>query len=280
MTRRPTWPRRAAPRRQALSLCWVGYKVHLTETCDEDLPNLITHVETTPAPAADGEVTPRVHQALQARDLLPGTHLVDTGFLDAELLVTSRRDFAVDLLGPTRPDVKWQARAGQGFAAADFRIDWQKKEATCPEGRTSISWTPALDKVHNQVVKIKFSTTDCGTCPSRERCVRSQRKCVRRAITLRQQDHHEALSAARERAKTEAFKAEYARRAGIEGTLSRAVRRSRLRRSPYLGQIKVHLGNLLTANALNFVRVGEWLAGLPRAKTRQSPRRASRRSRG
>src|SRR5919199_939576 len=30
--------------------CWVGYKVHLTETCDDDLPNLITHVETTSAP--------------------------------------------------------------------------------------------------------------------------------------------------------------------------------------------------------------------------------------
>jgi hypothetical protein len=29
---------------------WVGYKVHLTETCEDDLPTLITHVETTPAP--------------------------------------------------------------------------------------------------------------------------------------------------------------------------------------------------------------------------------------
>src|SRR5690606_21119593 len=26
---------------------WVGYKVHLTETCDNDSPHLITHVETT-----------------------------------------------------------------------------------------------------------------------------------------------------------------------------------------------------------------------------------------
>lgn len=27
---------------------WCGYKVHLTETCEEDQPLLITNVETTP----------------------------------------------------------------------------------------------------------------------------------------------------------------------------------------------------------------------------------------
>jgi transposase len=59
-------------------------------------------VETTTATTADGEVTPNVHQALQQRDLLPALHIVDTGFLDTELLVTSRDDYGVDLLGPTR----------------------------------------------------------------------------------------------------------------------------------------------------------------------------------
>jgi transposase len=71
---------------------WVGYKVHLSETCDDETPHLITHVETTPGPTADGAVTPRVHHDLQQRGLLPSVHLVDTGFLDAELLVTSKRD--------------------------------------------------------------------------------------------------------------------------------------------------------------------------------------------
>src|SRR5215471_6158745 len=40
---------------------WVGYKVHLTESCDEELPRLITHVETTTGPIADGAVTPVIH---------------------------------------------------------------------------------------------------------------------------------------------------------------------------------------------------------------------------
>ena len=94
---------------------WVGYKVHLTETCEDDTPNLITHVETTPGPVADGAVTPDIHQELAERDLLPGMHVVDTGYLDAELLVTTPAQYGVDLLGPTRKDYHWQARDGTGL---------------------------------------------------------------------------------------------------------------------------------------------------------------------
>ena len=64
---------------------WVGYKVHLTETCEDDLPHLITHVDTTIGRAADSAASPKIHAALQQRDLLPATHIVDTGYLDAEL---------------------------------------------------------------------------------------------------------------------------------------------------------------------------------------------------
>lgn len=30
-------------------MAWSGYKVHVTETCDDDTANLITHVQTCPA---------------------------------------------------------------------------------------------------------------------------------------------------------------------------------------------------------------------------------------
>lgn len=112
----------------------TGYKAHLTETCEEGSPALITHVETTPAPVADREVTPKIHETLKGRDLLPETHLVDTGFLDAELIVTSKEEYSVDLLGPARPDVKRQAKRGEGFDAASFTGDWEEQEATCPQG--------------------------------------------------------------------------------------------------------------------------------------------------
>jgi len=64
---------------QKRSKSWIGYKVHLTEKCDPDLPRLITHVETTPAPVSDDAMTPIIHQALEDKNLLPESHLVDTG---------------------------------------------------------------------------------------------------------------------------------------------------------------------------------------------------------
>jgi transposase len=250
---------------------WVGYKVHLTETCDRELPPLITNVETTTAPTADGEVTPAIHAALKVRDLLPRVHIVDTGFLDAELLVTSRDDYGVELLGPPRGDYHWQARAGEGFDAQHFRIDWEQQQATCPAGRTSISWTPAVDNRANEVVKIKFSIKDCRHCASRPQCCRSQKKYPRRTLTVRPQARHEALLAARERQETAAFARDYAARAGIEGTLSRGVRTCELRQTRYVGQARTHLGHVCTAAALNFLRLGEWLSDRPRAKTRRTP---------
>ena len=250
------------------STCWIGYKVSLTETCEDDLPNLITHVETTAAPTADGEVTPKVHADLQAKDLLPAVHLVDTGFLDAELLVESRRQYQVDLVGPTRRDQRWQARAGEGFGTEHFVVDFGRRKATCPEGHESVEWVPRLDNRGNDSIYIRFSAADCGPCPSRAKCTRSEAKHPRRSIAVRPQAQYEALQERRVFEESEEYAREYARRAGVEGTISQGIRRCGLRRSRYLGRAKTHLGHVLTAAALNFVRVADWLADIPRAHTR------------
>jgi transposase len=252
------------------STSWVGYKVHLTETCDDGAPRLITHVETTPGPTDDGAVTPRIHEALEDQGLLPETHLVDTGYVDAKLLVTSQQDYQVDLLGPTRLDCHWQARAKQGFEAASFKIDWERQQATCPQGKTSLSWSPAVESRSSEVIKIQFSSKDCGPCPSRRLCTRSKAKYPRRTITLPPEEQYQALKMARERQTTEAFKEQYALRSGIEATLSQGIRAFELRRSRYVGLARTHLQHVLTAAAMNFVRVGLWFTETPRAKTRLS----------
>ena len=102
------------------STAWVGYKVHLTETCEPETPNLITQVQTVLAPIADWDSLPLIHQALAKRALLPDQHLVDSGYVDADLLVASRRDFGIDLVGPPRGDQHWQAREQTGFSAEYF----------------------------------------------------------------------------------------------------------------------------------------------------------------
>jgi hypothetical protein len=79
---------------------WLGYKVHLTETCDDDTPHLITHVETTAATVQDDTVTDLIQADLAARGLPPAAHLVDAGDTTAGHLVTSRDEHGIDLGGP------------------------------------------------------------------------------------------------------------------------------------------------------------------------------------
>ena len=255
---------------QKQSTAWIGYKVHLTETCEPETPNLITDVQTVLAPIADWDSLPVIHQGLAKRALLPDQHLVDSGYVDADLLVASRRDFGIDLVGPPRGDQHWQAREKTGFSAEHFRIDWQHQRATCPEGRTSVSWSPVVDNRRTDVIKIRFSEKDCSRCPSLARCVRSKKKYPRRLITVRRQAAYEALRAARQREKTHEFMQLYAKRSGIEGTVSQGVRVCGLRRTRYRGFAKTRLDHTLTATAINCLRLSDWIAGGPRATTQHS----------
>jgi transposase len=250
------------------STSWVGYKVHLTESCEDDLPNLITEVETKEACSADHDALPDIHLALQAAQLLPETHLVDTGYVESKSLLASKRDYGVDLYGPARMDQKWQAKAGEGFEAGQFTIDWEQKKARCPAQKWSSSWCTAIDRGDNEVIKIKFSRRDCAPCSMRTQCTTAPG--LRRTITIRPQAQHEALMQARERHKTEAFTTQYARRAGVEGTISQGVRGFGLRRSRYIGQAKTRMQHLLIGAAINVVRMAAWFAEIPREATRQS----------
>ena len=84
----------------------MGFKVHLSETCEKDSPHLITHVETTTAPVSDDARTATIHERLKQKELLPDQHIVDTGYVDAQLLHRSQQDYGIDLVGPTRADYK------------------------------------------------------------------------------------------------------------------------------------------------------------------------------
>ncbi len=172
---------------------WIGYKVHVTETCDDDSPRLITQIATSGGPTADGAMTPTIHATLERKNLLPRLHIVDTGYLDAQLLVDSRRDYDVELLGPTRKDYRWRARAAVGFGAADFTVDWAHRRATCPQGHTSIEWSERTDVRGNDRVYIRFSKAACGPCPCRPLCTTSQARDPRRSLSIRPRKQYEAL---------------------------------------------------------------------------------------
>ena len=245
---------------------WVGYKVHLTETCDPDAPHLLTNVETTPATTADNGMLGPIQEHLAARDLLPREHIVDTGYVTSEHLVDGQ-NVGTDVLGPLLEDQSWQTRAGGGYGVASFVVDWEGERAFCPRGKVSAVWDPKTDNKGHEVINIRFAHTDCSTCPARADCVHSPRP---RSLTIRPRAQHEALQAARKRQTTDDFKERYAARAGIEGTISQGVRMGDLRRSRYVGFAKTRLLHLLIATALNLVRTAAWLAEIPATTTRRS----------
>jgi transposase len=251
---------------------WIGYKVHVTETCEADRPNLITDVQTTAAGTPDGAVTAPVQSALAARGLLPETHVVDAGYVDAALLVASQVDHAIDLLGPVALDHGWRAHSEQGFDLSAFTIVWPDRVAHCPAGQTSRDWSETCDKRGTPLVHITFAPTTCAACPNRPLCTPSPpgKRSRPRSLVVRRQPEHEALQARRVEQKSEIWKKRYSCRAGIEGTLSQGIRGFGLRRCRYVGHAKTHLQHLFTAAAINLARLDAWLHGNLRAQTRQS----------
>ena len=251
-------PARAAKR----TTLWVGYKVHFTQTCDEDVPQLITHVETTPAPLSDEGMLSAIHSGLAEKDLLPDQHLVDAGYVTSANLVKAQTGYEVDLVGPTLKTHWYQAETG--YDLTHFSIDWEAETVTCPQGRISSSWTPVQD-AGKSLIKVKFSISDCKSCPTRSSCTGT----TRRSMTLHPREQMQALFTARSRESTDAFKDTYRHRAGIEGTHSQAVRTMGLRRSRSIGLRKTHLGHVAVA-AANVIQLMSWLRGEAPEQTRTS----------
>lgn len=247
---------------------WAGYKVHMTETCDDQHPRIITHVETTVATTPDDQVVPAIHQALADKQLVPAQHFVDTGYTDAELFLNSSAQYGIDLVGPIAADASWQAREKTGFDHTAFQINWDAQTVICPQGEVSVQWHPEIDVRGVPVIRVRFARSACRGCAVRRFCTKGTTEP--RNLKIRTQELYSVMQAARTRQKSPEFKAQYAQRAGVESTVGQGVRRCDLRQARYVGLAKTGLQHLLTAVALNLVRMGEWWAGTPLAKTRVS----------
>ncbi len=139
---------------------------------------------------------------------------------------------------------------------------------TCPQGTVRRKWSATHDSRGEAIINIRFDKQTCTTCPVRSQCTHSA--TGPREITIRPRAQHEALQAARHYQKTPEFKADDQDRAGIEGTLSQALRIADLRRSRYLGLAKTHLQHVLSAAGLNVRRLWDWWMEKPHAETRTS----------
>jgi transposase len=247
---------------------WTGYKVHITETCDELTPNFITNVETTSSTTPDGEMTSIVHEKLADKNLHPGEHYVDAAYVDAYQLVSAKNTYQVSVVGRVANDNSWQAKSEVGFDISLFVIDWDKQVAQCPQGHSSSLWRQAIDCNKNPLVEVVFDKKVCDKCPVRSNCTSA--KISPRKLKLRPRQEYQALVERRQKQQTKEFEQDYSRRAGIEGTISQAVGRFDLRRTRYYGLTKTHLQHIATACAINLSRFFAWSKHIPKARTRTS----------
>jgi transposase len=281
---------------------WLGYKLHVTETCDDPppctcgpasaagqaaagsagegaqdrghdkgcahlvFPNLITHVATTDATVTDNQMTTAICQDLARKNLAPGRSYLDSGYLSAAVVVSALTTWGIALIGPLLADTSAQARAGAGYARADFTVDYDAKTVTCPQGKTSASWTPCAQHGKDAIVAT-FSASDCGPCPARPLCTISGKN--RRQLTVLPRDLAQAQAAARAAETTIPFQADYARRAGVEGTMHQAASHG-ARRARYRGLPKTRLDHLYMAVALNLLRLEAFWTGTPLDRRRTS----------
>jgi transposase len=281
---------------------WLGYKLHVTETCDDPppctcgpasaagqaaagsagagaqdrghdkgcahlvFPNLITHVATTGATVTDNQMTTAICQDLVRKNLAPGRSYLDSGYLSAAVVVSALTTWGIALIGPLLADTSAQARAGAGYARADFTVDYDTRTATCPQGKTSASWTPCAQRGKDAIVAT-FSASDCGPCPARTLCTTSGKN--RRQLSVLPRDLAEAQAAARAAEKTIPFQADYGRRAGVEGTMHQAASHG-ARRARYRGLPKTRLDHVYMAAALNLLRLEAFWTGTPLDRRRTS----------
>jgi transposase len=264
---------------------WLGYKVHLTETCSDPVatdpaepaepadadpvtgrpgaPNLITNVVTTEASVPDVAMTSPVHDMLDTAGLLPAEHAVDAGYTSADLLLDARAR-GITLLGPLLADTSPQARTG-GHTTEAFTIDWEHQEVACPQGAVSTSWCPCRQGDTDAIV-VRFAKATCQACPVKNQCTRSTRNG--RQLSLRPRDVHEAVVAARAGQSSQQWKDRYKIRAGVEGTIRQATHVTGIRRARYLGLDKTRLEHTIAATALNMIRLDAWWTGRPLDRTR------------
>jgi hypothetical protein len=212
-------------------------------------------------------MTEVIHQGLAERQLLPDEHDVDAGCVTAAHIVTARDEHGIELTGPVGLDTCHETHAGEHFAQSAFTIDWQARKVTCPQGKTSAGWSDQRKSSGTPLARVHFTAQDCASRPVREKCTKAANGIWGRSLTLLPQEQQEALEARRREQLTEQWQQRYNTRAGVEGTISQAVHRTRIRRTRYTGLPKTHLGNVFAATAINIIRLDAWLTGTPLGKT-------------
>jgi transposase len=237
---------------------WSGYLAQVTETCSEDAPNVITDVAVMPATSDDTAALAGIHARLARRGLLPAAHLADGGYTSLVLMERAARLHQVTLTGPLPGNPTRQHRDQHGYARDDFRIDFDRREVTCPQGQVSRGWHgpyPTSSPDAAPLIVARFTRQQCQPCPARAVCTTSRDGA--RNVGFPPRELYDLQVRNRADQQDPAWHKRYAVRSGIEGTVNELAHGHGLRHCRYRGQPKAHLQHVLTAIAVNIDRLSQ-----------------------
>ena len=103
------------------------------------------------------------------------------------------------------------------------------------------------------LIVARFTKGQCQPCPARPRCTSSRESA--RNVGFPPRELRDLQVRVRTEQQTPDWKARYAVRSGVEGTINEFVHGHGMRRCRYRGQPKAHLQHVLTAIAVNIERL-------------------------
>ncbi|MFD9428718.1 MULTISPECIES: transposase [unclassified Streptomyces] len=149
-------------------------------------------------------------------------------------------------------------------------MDYDRQQVTCPQGQVSASWHgsyPTSSPTAAPLIVARFTKSQCRPCPARAQCTSTADSA--RTAGFPPRGLRDLQLRVRTEQQTPEWKARYAVRSGVEGTVNEFAHGRGMRRCRYRGQGKAHIQHVLTAIAVNIER----LSGLPPDEETPAPRR-------
>ncbi|WP_232544718.1 transposase [Streptomyces buecherae] len=135
-------------------------------------------------------------------------------------------------------------------------MDFDRRQVTCPQGQVSAGWHgpyPTSSPTAAPLIVARFTKSQCRPCPVRTHCTTTPDSA--RTVGFPPRELRDLQLRVRTEQQTPAWKACYAVRSGVEGTMNEFAHGHGMRHCRYRGQPKTHLQHVLTAIAVNIERL-------------------------
>ena len=231
-----------------------GYEVQVAETVGNgEKPELLTHVQDTPACQSDEAATVPTVEALAERKIQPQELITDTNYASAANVIECEQR-GTEVVAPVRGPAAETPKDNQK-TLADFTVaEKAAQPVLCPAGHAPES----VEQQENGNISATFPRLYCAHCPFRKTCPTKRNPNGSRTLKTTMKEH--VLAKRRRYEQTEEFRKRYAARAGIEATNSELKRAHGLGHLRVRGGVRVRLAVYFKALACNVKRMVKYLA--------------------